>query len=247
MFADFVGVSLDQIWNQIAKFRYMFGGKTLCPAVIRLIYGAGMNTAAQHSQSVYAMLTAMPGLKVVLPATPIDAKGLLTEALRGQDPVMFFEHKAMYGVKGEVPEGEHRQRFGEARMVREGGDVTLVTCGRMVNFSEKACDMLAADGIGVDLIDLRTTSPLDEEAILDSVEATGRLVVVDESPPRCSLATDIAALVATRAFTRLKAPPEMVTGPHSPIPFARELERAWVPSPQKIEAAIRRVLAFREV
>ena len=243
MFADFVGVSLDQIWNQIAKFRYMFGGKTKCPAVIRLIYGAGMNTAAQHSQSVSAMLTAMPGLKVVLPATPADAKGLLTEALRGDDPVMFFEHKAMYGVKGEVPEGDHRQRFGEARMVREGGDVTIVACGRMVNFSEKAADKLAADGIGCDLIDLRTTSPLDEEAILDSVEATGRLVVVDESPPRCSLAADICALVATKGFTSLKAPPELVTGPHSPIPFARELERAWVPSPQKIKAAVRRVLA----
>ncbi len=245
MFADFVGVSLDQLWNQMAKFRYMFGGKTRCPAVVRLIYGAGMQTAAQHSQSVYAMLTAMPGLKVVLPTTPADAKGLLTEALRGDDPVMFFEHKALYGVKGEVPEGDHRQRFGEARMVREGGDATVVACGRMVSFGEKAADKLAADGIGVDLIDLRTTSPLDEEAILDSVEATGRLIVVDESPPRCSLASDIAAMVASKAFSSLKAPPEMITGPHSPIPFARELERAWVPSPQKIEDAVRRTLAFR--
>jgi len=245
MFADFIGVSLDQLWNQMAKFRYMFGGKTKCPAVVRLIYGAGMNSAAQHSQSVYALLTAMPGLKVVLPATPADAKGLLTEALRGDDPVMFFEHKALYGQKGEVPDGEYRQRFGEARMVRDGGDVTIVTCGRMVSFSEKAADKLAADGIGIDLIDLRTTSPLDEEAILDSVEQTGRLVIVDESPPRCSIAADIAAIVADKAFTSLKAPPKMVTGPHSPIPFARELERAWLPSPQKIEDAVRQVLAFR--
>lgn len=245
MFADFIGVSLDQLWNQMAKFRYMFGGKTKCPAVVRLIYGAGMNAAAQHSQSVYALLTSMPGLKVVMPATPADAKGLLTEALRGDDPVMFFEHKALYGQKGEVPDGDHRQRFGEARMVREGGDVTLVTCGRMVNFSEKACDKLAADGIGVDLIDLRTTSPLDEETILDSVEQTGRLVVVDESPPRCSLAADISAIVTAKAFTSLKAPPMMVTGPHAPIPFARELERAWLPSPQKIEDSVRQVLGFR--
>ena len=245
MFADFVGVSLDQLWNQMAKFRYMFGGKTKCPAVVRMISGAGMQTAAQHSQSVYALLTAMPGLKVVLPATPADAKGMLTEALRGDDPVMFFEHKAMYGVKGEVPDGDYRIPFGQARMVREGGDVTVVACGRMVNFSEKAADKLAADGIGVDLIDLRTTSPLDEFAILDSVEQTGRLVVVDESPPRCSLAADIAALVATRAFTSLKAPPEMVTGPHAPIPFSRALERAWVPSPAAVEAAVRRTLAFR--
>lgn len=245
MFADFVGVSLDQLWNQMAKFRYMFGGKTKCPAVVRLIYGAGMNTAAQHSQSVYAMLTAMPGLKVVLPTTPADAKGLLTEALRGDDPVMFFEHKTLYGMKGEVPDGDYRQPFGQARMVREGGDVTVVACGRMVGFGEKAADKLAKDGIGVDLIDLRTTSPLDEEAILDSVETTGRLVVVDESPPRCSLAADISAIVASKAFTSLRAPPAMVTGPHSPIPFARELERAWVPSPQKIEDAVRSVLAFR--
>lgn len=245
MFADFVGVSLDQLWNQMAKFRYMFGGKTKCPAVVRLVYGAGMQTAAQHSQSVYAMLTAMPGLKVVMPATPADAKGLLTEALRGDDPVMFFEHKAMYGVKGEVPDGEYRVPFGQARMVREGGDVTVVSCGRMVNFAEKAADKLAAEGVGVDLIDLRTTSPMDEFAILDSVEQTGRLVVVDESPPRCSLAADIAALVATRAFTSLKAPPEMVTGPHAPIPFSRVLERAWLPSPVSVEAAVRRTLAFR--
>ena len=245
MFADFVGVSLDQLWNQMAKFRYMFGGKARCPAVVRLIYGAGVNAAAQHSQSVYAMLTSMPGLKVVLPATPADAKGLLTEALRGDDPVMFFEHKALYGAKGEVPDGDHVQPFGQARMVREGGDVTVVTCGRMVNFSEKAVDALSADGIGVDLIDLRTTSPLDEEAVLDSVEETGRLVVVDESPPRCSLASDIVSIVAAKAFSSLKAPPAMVTGPHSPIPFARELERAWVPSPKKIEAAVRQVLAFR--
>ena len=245
MFADFIGVCLDQLWNQMAKFRYMFGGKTKCPAVVRLIYGAGMNSAAQHSQSVYALLTSMPGLKVVLPATPADAKGLLTEALRGDDPVMFFEHKALYGLKGEVPDGEHRQRFGEARMVREGGDVTIVACGRMVNFSEKACDKLAAEGIGIDLIDLRTTSPIDEEAILDSVEQTGRLVVVDESPPRCSLAADVSAIVAAKAFSSLKAPPALVTGPHAPIPFARELERAWLPSPQKIEDAVRRTLAFR--
>jgi pyruvate dehydrogenase E1 component beta subunit len=245
MFADFVGVSLDQIWNQMAKFRYMFGGKTKCPAVIRLIYGAGMNAAAQHSQSVYAMMTSMPGLKIALPATPADAKGLLTEAIRSDDPVLFFEHKAMFGLKGEVPDGEHRVPFGHARLTREGGDVTIVTCGRMVNFSEKAADKLAADGIGCDVIDLRTTSPLDEETILDSVEETGRLVVVDESPPRCSLAADIAALVSTKAFTSLKAPPELVTAPHTPIPFARELERAWLPSPQKIEEAVRKALAFR--
>ena len=245
MFADFVGVSLDQLWNQMAKFRYMFGGKTTCPAVVRMIYGAGMNAAAQHSQSVYAMMTSIPGLKVVMPTTPADAKGLLMEALRGDDPVMFFEHKSLFAVSGEVPDGDYRVPFGQARMAREGGDVTIVTCGLMVSFSEIAADKLAAEGIGCDVIDLRTTSPLDEEAILDSVEATGRLVIVDESTPRCSLASDIAGLVASRAFSSLKAPIEMVTPPHTPIPFARELEKAWLPGPAEIEAAVRRVLAFR--
>jgi acetoin:2,6-dichlorophenolindophenol oxidoreductase subunit beta len=245
MFADFVGVSLDQLWNQMAKFRYMFGGKTNCPAVVRMIYGAGMNAAAQHSQSVYAMMTSIPGLKVVLPTTPADAKGLLTEALRGDDPVMFFEHKALFGVKGDVPDGEYRVPFGQARMVREGGDATIVTCGLMVSYSDRAAGKLAGEGIGCDVIDLRTTSPMDEEAILDSVEATGRLVIVDESTPRCSLASDIAGLVASKAFSSLKAPIEMVTAPHSPIPFARELEKAWLPSPADVEAAVRRTLAYR--
>ncbi len=245
MFADFVGVSLDQLWNQMAKFRYMFGGKTTCPAVVRMIYGAGMSAAAQHSQSVYAMMTSIPGLKVVLPTTPADAKGLLTEALRGDDPVMFFEHKALFAVKGDVPDGDYRVPFGQARMVREGGDVSIITCGLMVSRSEVVADKLAGEGIGCDVIDLRTTSPLDEEAILDSVEATGRLVIVDESTPRCSLASDIAGLVASKAFSSLKAPIEMVTAPHSPIPFAPGLEKAWLPSPTSIEAAVRRTLAFR--
>lgn len=244
MFADFIGVCADQLINQIAKFRYMFGGETRCPVVVRLIYGAGMNAAAQHSQAFYNLLTAVPGLKVALPTTPADAKGLLSEALRGDDPVMFFEHKALYGRKGEVPEGEYRVPFGHARMVREGGDVTIVALGRMVSFAEKAADGLAAEGIGCDIIDPRTTSPLDEEAILDSVEQTGRLVVVDESPPRCSMAADIAAIVAEKAFSRLKAPPRMVTAPHTPIPFSRELERAWLPSPDRIAQAVQDTLRW---
>lgn len=244
MFADFIGVCADQLMNQIAKFRYMFGGETRCPVVVRLIYGAGMNAAAQHSQAFYNFLTAVPGLKVALPTTPADAKGLLTQALRGDDPVMFFEHKALFGKKGEVPEGEHLVPFGHARMVREGGDVTIVAFGRMVSFAEKAADKLAEKGIGCDIIDPRTTSPLDEEAILDSVEQTGRLVVVDESPPRCSMATDIAALVSEKAFTSLKAPTRTVTAPHTPIPFSRELERAWLPSPEKIVAAVEDTLGW---
>lgn len=245
MFADFLGVCLDQIWNQIGKFRYMFGGKTICPAVIRMTYGAGFNAAAQHSQSVYSLLTAMPGIKVVMPSTPADVRGLLTQAIRDDDPVIFMEHKALYGMTGEVPDGDYTIPFGHARLCRAGQDVTIVTCGMMVGHCETVADRLAAEGIGCDVIDLRTTSPLDEEAIIDSVEVTGRLVVVDESSPRCSLATDIVALVADKAFASLKSPPQMVTAPHTPIPFARELESAYLPSPDKIEAAVRKALAWR--
>lgn len=245
MFADFLGVCMDQLWNQIAKFRYMFGGKTVCPAVIRMPYGAGLNAAAQHSQSPYAMVTSMPGIKVAMPTTPACAKGLLTTAIRDDDPVVFFEHKALYAEKGEVPDGDFAIPFGHARLARAGEDVTIVAAGLMVKFSEKAADGLAQEGIGCDVIDLRTTSPLDEEAILDSVETTGRLVVVDEAPPRCNLATDIVSLVMNKAYASMKAPPEIVSAPHTPVPFARELERAYVPSPDKIAAAVQKVLAWK--
>ncbi len=246
MFADFIGVSLDQIWNQMAKFRYMFGGKTRCPAVIRMAYGAGFNAAAQHSQAVHQILTGMPGLKVVMPTTPDDVKGLLRQAIRDDDPVIFLEHKALYGTSGEVSEDpDYVIPFGHARLSRAGGDVTIVSTGLLLGRCEKVADTLAAEGIGCDVIDLRTTSPIDEEAILDSVEVTGRLVVVDEAPPRCSMASDICATVAEKAFASLKAPPLGVNPPHTPVPFARELESAYLPSVEKIEAAVRKVLSFR--
>jgi acetoin:2,6-dichlorophenolindophenol oxidoreductase subunit beta len=242
MFADFVGVCLDQIYNQIAKFRYMFGGRTVCPVVIRAAMGAGMNMGAQHSQTIYPMLTAVPGLKIVVPSSAYDAKGLLIQAIRDDDPVMFFEHKALYPRRGEVPAEAYAIPFGEANLLREGEHVTVVAIARMVAFAEKAIDTLAKEGITCDLIDPRTTSPLDEETIIESVENTGRLVVVDESPPRCSIASDIAGIAASRAFRSLKAPVAMVTAPHTPVPFSPALERAYVPGPQRIEAAIREVL-----
>ena len=242
MFADFFGVCFDQIYNQIAKFRYMFGGKTTCPVVIRTAMGAGMNMGAQHSQTMYSFVTAVPGLKVVIPSNAYDAKGLMIQAIRDDDPVIFFEHKALYPRKGEVPEEAYVVPFGEASLVCEGEHVTVVAIGRMVAFAEKAIDALAKEGISCDLIDPRTTSPLDEETICESVESTGHLVVVDESPPRCSVASDIAGMVACKAFRALKAPIIQVTAPHSPVPFAPSLERSYVPSPQKIEAAIRQVL-----
>ncbi len=245
MFADFVGVCLDQLLNQAAKFRYMFGGKARTPLVIRMTCGGGMNAAAQHSQTIYPMLTSIPGLKVVIPSNAYDAKGLLLTAIRDDDPVIFFEHKSLYMDECEVPDGDYTIPFGEAAMVREGEHVTVVALARMVPLAIGVVDKLAAEGITCDLIDPRTTSPLDEETILESVRATGRLVVVDESPPRCSVAADIAALAAEKAFHHLKAPIIQVTAPHTPVPFARELEAAYLPSPEKIEAAIRKVLSGR--
>jgi len=244
MFADFVGVCMDQIYNQIAKFRYMFGGKTTCPVVIRMSMGAGMNMGAQHSQTIYGLLTAVPGLKVVVPSNAYDAKGLLIQAIRDDDPVIFFEHKALYPRKGEVPEAAYTLPFGEANVVREGKDVTVVTYGRMVHHSAQAAAELAKK-IDCEVIDLRTTSPMDEATILESARKTGRVVVVDEASPRCSMATDIAALVAQKAFRSLKAPVEMVTAPHVPVPFADALEDLYIPSPAKIGAAVERVAAYR--
>lgn len=243
MFVDFMGVCFDQLLNQAAKFRYMFGGKAKTPVVIRTQYGAGYRTAAQHSQTLYPMFAHVPGLKVVVPSTAYDAKGLLISSIRDDDPVVFFEHKVLYDeARDDVPEAPYAIPFGEANFVREGDDVTVVAIGRMVHFATKAVDALAKDGIGCDLIDPRTISPLDEDSILESVEKTGRLVVVDESYPRCSMAADIAGIVADKAFDSLKAPIRQVTAPHTPVPFAPVLEDAFIPSPAKIEAAIRSVM-----
>ena len=245
MFADFVTLALDQMMNQAAKFRYMSGGKAKCPIVIRVPYGAGMNMGAQHSQTMYNIVTSVPGLKCVMPTSPADAKGLLTAAIRDDDPVVFFEHKAMYGRKGEVPDGEYIIPFGQAALLNKGDDVSIIAMGRMVLFAEESIIKLKSEGINCDLIDLRTTSPLDENAILDSVEKTGRVVIVDESTPRCSLASDIAGFIVSHGFSSLKAPVQQVTSPHAPVPFARELERAYVPSPDNISSAVRRVMNYK--
>jgi len=201
MFVDFMGVCFDQIYNQAAKFRYMFGGKAVTPVVIRTMYGAGLRAAAQHSQCLYPLFTHIPGLKVVLPATPYDAKGLLTQAIRDNDPVIFFEHKALYDLAGPVPEESYALPFGEANVVREGGDVTIVTLGRMVHTSLEAAGQLADGGVQCEVIDLRTTSPLDEDTVLESVENTGRVVVVD------GVAEAIAAF-AEAGFTGASVPVE---------------------------------------
>ncbi|MDF3608089.1 alpha-ketoacid dehydrogenase subunit beta [Paracoccus sp. DMF-8] len=242
MFADFVGVAMDQIYNQLAKFRYMFGGKAKAPVVVRMSMGAGMNAGAQHSQTIYSMLSAVPGLKVVVPSNPADAKGMLAAAIRDDDPVIFLEHKALYSTKGEVPDGEYIAPLHGANLVQSGKDATVVTLGRMVPFSQKASAKLAEEGITFDLIDLRSTSPIDEELILESLSLTGRLVVVDESNPMCSIASEIAAIAAEKGFSSLRGPVIRVTAPHTPVPFARELERMYVPGPDRIAAAIRKAV-----
>jgi pyruvate/2-oxoglutarate/acetoin dehydrogenase E1 component len=242
MFVDFVGVCFDQIFNQTAKFRYMFGGKVRTPIVIRAMTGAGRRAAAQHSQSLHSLFTQVPGLKVVMPGNAYDAKGLLIQAIRDDDPVIFLEHKTLYDSEDEVPDEPYTIPFGEANVTREGDDVTVVAFSSMVSRANQAADLLKQEGISVEVIDPRTTSPLDEHTILESVERTGRLVVVDEATPRCNMACDIAALVAERAFHSLKAPILRVTAPHTPVPFSPVLEDAFVPSVDKISAAIRTAL-----
>jgi len=242
MFVDFMGVCFDQIFNQAAKFRYMFGGKAVTPLVVRMMYGAGFRAASQHSQCLYPIFTHIPGLKVVLPSNPYEAKGLLIQAIRDDDPVMFFEHKAMYDMEGEVPDESYAIPFGQANVTREGDDVTIVAFGRMVNFANEAADKLSKQGITCTVVDPRTTSPLDTETILETVAETGRLVVVDEAHPRCSMASDIAGIVAEHAFDALRAPIKLVTAPHAPVPFSPALEDIYIPSVDKIEAAVRSVL-----
>lgn len=241
MFSDFIGVCFDQILNQAAKFRYMFNGAK-APLVVRMTVGAGMSAAAQHSQSVHGLLAAIPGLKVILPSNAYDAKGLILQAIRDDDPVIFLEHKMLYNDACEVPDGDYTIPFGEGVMLREGEHATVVASGYLVKAATAAVDKLAAEGIRCDLIDPRTISPLDEELILESVRETGRLVVVDEAPPRCGFAADVAALVARKAFASLQAPVETVTPPHCPVPFAPELERAYLPDAARVEQALRAVL-----
>ncbi len=246
MFVDFLGVCFDQIFNQAAKFHYMFGGKVRTPLVLRAMVGAGFRAAAQHSQMLDALFTHIPGLKVALPADAYDAKGLLIEAIRDDDPVIFLEHKTLYDTLSEVPDEPYTIPFADANITREGDDVTVVAFSAMVPRVNAVADELEKDGISVEVVDPRTTSPLDEDTILESVARTGRLVVVHEDTPRCSIAGDIAALVAERGFHALKAPVARVTAPHTPVPFSPPLEDAYIPSAKKIEAAIRRTLATPE-
>ncbi|QHA90766.1 alpha-ketoacid dehydrogenase subunit beta [Bacillus sp. N1-1] len=235
MFNDFIGSCLDEVMNQGAKLRYMFGGKARVPLTIRTMHGAGFRAAAQHSQSLYGLFTSIPGVKVVVPSTPADCKGLLLQSiLHDDDPVVFFEDKTLYTMKGNVPEGIYTIPFGKADVKRKGSDLTIVAIGKMVHTALKAADQLSKKGIETEVIDPRTLSPLDEDTILSSVEKTGRLIIVDEANPRCSAATDLSALVADKGFDYLDAPIKMVTAPHTPVPFSPALEDLYLPTPEKV-------------
>ena len=242
MFVDFLGVCLDQVFNQAAKFRYMFGGKAETPVVIRAMCGAGFRAAAQHSQMLTPIVTHIPGLKVVCPSNAYDTKGLMIQAIRDNDPVIFLEHKNLYASECDVPEEPYAIPFGEANIAREGKDITIVTYGLMVQKSLEAADMLKKDDIDVEVIDLRTLSPIDMDTVIESVEETGRLVCVDEANPRCSIATDVSACVARDAFKALKSPIEMVTPPHTPVPFSPSLEDLYIPSADRIADAVRKTM-----
>jgi pyruvate dehydrogenase E1 component beta subunit len=242
MFIGFMGVCLDQITNQAAKMRYMFGGKARIPLVIRTTIGAGYRAAAQHSDAMYSTFTHFPGLKVVAPATPADAKGLLMAAIQDDDPVIYCENKLLYDVRGPVPEGDYVVPLGVAEIKRPGSDVTIVAISRMVSAALDAARQLEREGISAEVVDPRSLSPLDEDAIVESISRTGRLVVVDEDNPRCSVATDIASVAATRALEYLNAPVRLVTAPHTPVPFSPSLEDYYVPTPERVADAVRRTV-----
>lgn len=246
MFVDFLGVCFDQIFNQAAKVRYMFGGKADMPMVLRASYGAGASSASQHSQALYPIFTHIPGLKVVVPSNPYDAKGLLINAIRDEDPVIFLEHKMLYDISAEVPDEAYTVPFGEAGIIREGEDVTLISLGKMVNVCQEAANELAKENVAASILDLRTISPLDEETILEFAEETGRVVIVDEAYPRCGVAADVSSIIVEKAFSYLKAPIKKVTPPHSPVPYAPNLEQAFLPSSQKVIDAVKEVIRGTE-
>jgi pyruvate dehydrogenase E1 component beta subunit len=243
MFSDFFAVCWDLVANQIAKTRYMTDGQCSFPLVIRSANGGGSRFGAQHSQSVENWAMAIPGLKVVAPSTPADVKGLLAAAVRDPDPVMFFEQKSLYATKGEVPDGEHVEPLGKARIVRAGSDVTIVALAAMVPRAERAAATLAEEyGISATVIDVRSLVPLDTQTILESVGSTGRLVTVEENPRLCGWGAEIASIVAEEIFWDLDGPIVRVTTPHIPLPSADALEDAVLPNAARIITAVRRLV-----
>jgi pyruvate dehydrogenase E1 component beta subunit len=242
MYIDFSGLAIDQIVNQAAQNRFMFGGQARVPLVVRTQGGSGRGNAAQHSKSLEAWFTHVAGLKVVMPATPADAKGLLASAIRDDDPIMFIEHKLLYRTKGQVPTGEHLVPLGKADIKREGTDLSIITWSREVLFSLEAAATLAAEGISAEVVDVRSLVPLDKETILSSVRKTRRCLVVHEAIKRGGYGGEIAALVAEEAFDDLDAPPRRLAGLESPIPYAQPLELGVVPQAADIVKAARELV-----
>lgn len=242
MFGDLTALAMDQIANQAAKIRYMFGGQAKCPLVIRTPFGAGVNIASHHSQSLEAWFMHVPGLYVAVPSTPFDAKGLLKSAIRGSNPVVFCEHKLLYPVEGEVPEEEYTVPFGVADIKREGEDVTVVATLYMVHKALEAAKTLQKEGISVEIVDPRTLTPLDKQAIISSVKKTGRLVIVTEDCKTAGVSAEIAATVAEEAIDYLDAPIKRVAEPDTPIPFSPPLEQYVVPDEKAIIKAVKEVV-----
>ncbi len=241
MFIDFVGVCMDQIFNQVAKVRYMLGGQVEVPLVIRTQGGAGKSYASQHSQSLESWFMNIPGLKVVMPSTPHDAKGLLRSAVREDNPVMFIEHKVLYNSKGEIPDGDYTVPIGKADVKREGSDVTITAHSKMVLHALEAADSLEKDGISVEVIDLRTLSPLDMKTVLESVKKTGHLLTVEEGNRNVGVGAEVSSRVAEQGFDYLDGPIKRLASKDVPIPFNKELEKATIPNTQKIIDEVRNI------
>jgi pyruvate dehydrogenase E1 component beta subunit len=242
MFGDLTALAMDQIANQAAKIRYMFGGQAKCPVVIRTPFGAGVNIASHHSQSLEAWFMHVPGLYVAAPSTPYDAKGLLKTAIRGENPVFFCEHKLLYPVQDSVPEDEYLIPFGVADVKREGSDVTVVATSYMVHKALKAAELLDKDGIDAEVIDPRTLTPLDRKTLVGSVKKTGRIVIVTEDCKSGGVSAEIAAAISEEALDFLDAPIKRVTAPDTPIPFSPPLEQFIIPSEQSIVQAVKEVV-----
>jgi pyruvate/2-oxoglutarate/acetoin dehydrogenase E1 component len=242
MYVDFTTCAMDQIVNQVAKMRYMSGGKAKIPLVIRTQEGGGRGNAAQHSQSLEALFLHIPGLKIVMPSTPYDARGLLKTAIRDDNPVMFIEHKLLYATKGFIPDGEFLIPFGQADVKRKGKDVTVIAISYMVMKALRAAERLAEEGVDVEVIDLRTLVPLDLETLLQSVRKTNRVVIVHEGCRRGGIGAEIASNIMEEAFDFLDAPIQRVGALNVPIPYSEPLENAVIPSEGEIATAVKKVL-----
>jgi pyruvate dehydrogenase E1 component beta subunit len=243
MFSDFLPLVMDQLVNHAAKMCYSYGGKASVPMVLRAPFGAGTSSGLQHSQSLEAWVMHSPGLKVVMPATPADAKGLLKTAIRDDDPVIFLEHRLLYATKGEVPAGEYTVPLGKAAVSREGNDVTVVATAMMVHKALEAAGQLEKEGVEVEVLDLRSLVPLDEETIIQSVSKTGKLLIVHEACRTGGMAGEIAAIVAKEAFGYLDAPIERITAPDTPVPFSAPMEKFFIPQIPEIVGRIRKMVS----